>query len=58
MGNYKKKGYRNQQRYCIDCGEKCLGNGRTLYCYECKDKRMSKANDKYYRKRKQATPLG
>lgn len=36
MGNYKKKGYR-QQRVC-ECGEKFLGTVKSIKCYDCKEK--------------------
>lgn len=36
MGNYKKKGYR-QQKWCEDCGEKYLGGSNSSLCLDCKD---------------------
>ena len=44
------KDYR-RQKICIRCGEKCLGNGRTKYCNDCKEiVRVKKFNE--YQKRK------
>ena len=51
MSRYIRKGYRNQQKICTRCGEKCLGNGRTKYCNDCKEiVKVKKFNE--YQKRK------